>query len=209
MSRWVPRTSVTGIRYGQADDKWYWDYNYNPGAYYDPSLQTYDLALPNCTTYAYGRVREMGAPAPISGWHNASAWHAYLINGWTYEAYAANKVKVGDILEWTGSSTRNHVAVVEKIENGTIYVSQSYYCDDNGQATANTRSYQIWGSTKASVDAYGYSHWPGRYFNYGVHTSADLGNPDYILHNPVSYDEGCRFIPILNKNRRRRRRINV
>lgn len=209
MSNWVPRTTVTGIRYGQAQAQWYWEYANNPGAYYDPGLQTYDLALPNCTTYAYGRVQEMGAPAPITGWHNAKAWHTYLTNGWTYEAFSADKVKVGDILEWSGSDPLNHVAVVEKIENNTIYVSQSYYCDDNGQATNNTRSYTIWGSTKASVDSYGYSHWPGRYFNYGVHTSSNLGQPQYILHNPKSYtNDGFKFYPV-KKSIKRRRKIYV
>lgn len=203
MNRWTPRTTVNGIRYGQAQAQYYWDYAYNPGAYFDPSLNTYDLALPNCTTYAYGRVREQGSPAPISGWHNANAWHAYLANGWTYVNYSLDALEVGDIVEWTGSSSRNHVAVVEKIEGSNVYVSQSYYCDDNGQATANTRSASLWGSTKASVDAYGYSHWPGRYFNYGLITSAGLGLPNYILKNPTSFTNGdFRFFARKRKGKR-------
>lgn len=202
MSNWIPRTSVTGIRYGQAQDQWYWDYTYNPGAYYDPSLQTYDLALPNCTTYAYGRVQEMGAPAPISGWHNASAWNSHLTNGWTAVPYSLANLEVGDIVQWTSG---NHVAVVEAISGSTVYVSQSYYCDDNGYATANTRSYTIWGSTKASVDAYGYGHWPDRYFNYGLVTSAGLGDPQYILKNPKSYgNDGFKFFRTKTNNKRRR-----
>lgn len=203
MSSWTPRTSVTGIRYGQTNDKYYWDYSWNPGAYFDSSLNTYDLALPNCTTYAWGRVREMGAPGPITGWHNASAWHAYLTNGWTYVSYSLANLEVGDIVEWTSG---NHVAVVEKIEGSTVYVSQSYYCDDNGQATANYRSSSLWGSTKASVDNYGYSHWPSRYFNYGLITSAGLGYPQYILKNPVTYSD-TQFKFFISKRKNKRRRI--
>lgn len=200
MSSWTPRTTVAGIRYGQAQSQYYWDYAYNPGAYFDAGLNTYDLALPNCTTYAWGRVVEMGAPGPITDWHNASVWHMFLKDGWTYIPYDPTNLKPGDIVEWTGG---NHVAVVEKIENGDIYVSQSYYCDDNGQATNNYRSYTLWGSTKASVDNYGFTHWPNRYFNYGLITSAGLGYPQYILVNPKTYNE--QKITFLTKKQKRKR----
>jgi hypothetical protein len=144
----------------------------------------------------------MGAPGPISGWHNAMAWHNSLTNGWTYIPYALSDLKVGDIVEWVSG---NHVAVVEYIDDqNNVYVSQSYYCDDNGQATANTRSWQLWGSTPQSVDNYGYSHWPTRYFNYGLVTSAALGYPDYILRNPVDYDP-AQFKYFIKRGKKRRK----
>ena len=189
-SAWIPRTSVVGIRYGDDHDYYWWDYGYNPGAYYDPSLGTYDLALPNCTTFAFGRVQEGGSFKPVGpGWYAGANWHSHLINGWTYVPYSFSAVEPGDILEW--SNGRNHVAVVEKIENGIIYVSESVYRDDNG-GTTGYRSPGVWGSTKASVNAYGLATYPSDYFHYGRMSYA-YGynvNPDYILKNPVDYSIG-------------------
>ena len=115
-------------------------------------------------------------------------WWNHLINGWTYVPYSFNDVEVGDILEW--SNGRNHVAVVENIENGIIYVSESIYRDDNGQTTGY-RSPAVWGSTKTSVNAYGLTHYPNDYFQYGQMSYAygTAVNPTYILKNPVTYDD--------------------
>lgn len=204
MNRWIPRTTVIGIRYGDSNDGTYWYYPTNPGAYYDPGLGTYDLALPNCTTYAYGRVLEQGSPAPISGWHAAQNWHEALANGWTYVGYSFSNVEVGDILEW--STPRNHVAVVEKIENGLIYVSESIYRDDYG-GTTGYRSPGVWGSTKAQVNAYGLSHYPDDYFHYGRMSRA-YGyntNPTYILKNPTTFLKGLPTFLLRNKHNNRRR----
>ena len=203
MSSWIPRTSVVGIRYGDANDGTYWYYPTNPGAYYDSGLGTYDLALPNCTTYAYGRVLEQGSPAPISGWHSAQAWHNALANGWTYVGYSFANVEVGDILEW--SSGRNHVAVVEKIENGIIYVSESIYRDDNGGSTGY-RSPGVWGSTKAEVNAYGLANYPNDYFHYGRMSYAYgyYVDPTYILKNPMTFtDEKFKFFSHRKLTKRR------
>ena len=187
MSRpWTVRQTVTGIEYGGTSSIYYWNEGLNPGASFDAGLNTYDLALPNCTTYAYGRILEAGDPAPISGWHNASAWHNYLINGWTYEAYSDHTVRQGDLVEWcTGG--RNHVAVVEYPDGEAeiIYVSQSYYTDTSG-GSSGYRDYHICGSTKASVSNWGLTNYPGRYFSYTSVYSAYGVAPDYILRNPNS-----------------------
>lgn len=187
MSRpWTVRQTVTGIEYGGTSSQYYWNEGLNPGASFDAGLNTYDLALPNCTTYAYGRILEAGDPAPISGWHNASAWHNYLINGWTYEAYSDHTVRQGDLVEWcTGG--RNHVAVIEYPDGnaGIIYVSQSYYTDTSG-GSSGYRDYHICGSTKASVSNWGLTNYPGRYFSYTSVYSAYGVAPDYILRNPNS-----------------------
>lgn len=204
MSSWIPRTSRTGIEYGQAQARYYWDTGWNPGASYDAGIGTYDLALPNCTTYAYGRVQEMGAPAPISGWHNASAWDSYLINGWTWINYNETYLEVGDLVVWD-SSGRNHVAVVERISGGVIYVSESYYTPADG----SNRNPAVWGTTKQQVNDYGVTNYPSRYFTYGPITGAYGVLPDKILKNPVNYDDNSRFSFLTNYKKKRRRTIYV
>ena len=188
MSRtWIRRNSRNGIEYGGSASQYYWNYPTNPGAYFDPSLGTYDLALPNCTTYAYGRILEAGDPAPITGWHNAAAWHAYLTNGWTYAPFNFDMLMLGDIVEWS-SNGRNHVAVVEEIDrtNRLYYVSQSLYTDDNG-GTSGYRSPAVWGTTKQSVSDHGITYWPNRCFMFsGWAWVYDGAAPDYILMNPNS-----------------------
>lgn len=209
MSSWIPRTTRTGIEYGQAEAQYYWDTGWNPGASFDNNLGTYDLALPNCTTYAYGRVQEMGAPAPISGWHNASAWDSYLINSWTWINYNEAYLEVGDLVVWD-SNSRNHVAVVEVISGGNIYVSESYYTSDNGTASGD-RSPGVWGATKQSVNDYGVQNYPNRYFHYGLITFAYGVLPDKILKNPVNYDSPgtLKIFAGMMSRKRRRRKIYV
>lgn len=206
MSSWIPRTTRSGIEYGGSASHWYWDYPTNPGAYYDPSLGTYDLALPNCTTLAYGRIIENGDPIPISGWHAAQNWHLALANNWTYIPYDFNRVRPGDILEWSGS--RNHVAVVEKIENGIIYVSESIYCDDYGVGTGY-RSPAVWGNTKQSVNDHGLTYFPNYYYHYGQMSYAYGYNvpPDYILLNPNPHTPDAQFKFFVKKRKTERRRI--
>ena len=92
MSSWIPRTTYNGIEYGGSHDFYWWDINYNPGAVFDSNLGTYDLALPNCTTYCYGRIQEAGDPIPVSRFANANNWHNYLTNGWTYVSFNINNV---------------------------------------------------------------------------------------------------------------------
>lgn len=190
MSRiWVPRTTRTGIEYGQAQGAYYWSDSINPGATFDSNLGTYDLALPNCTTYAYGRVLEAGDPYPITGWHNANAWHAYVTNGWTAVAYSGNQsnIQPGDILELTGNN--NHVMVVEQVLGFNKYVvTESYYCDDNG-GTSGYRTPAVWGSTLYSVNAYGLAHFSYQYWHSRTYDCSASGPdlyPDYILKNPNS-----------------------
>lgn len=208
MSSWVRRSNRSGIEYGGTASNYYWDYSLNPGAYYDPGLQTYDLALPNCTTYAYGRILETGGQAPISGWHNALAWHSYLINGWTAIPWDINNVKVGDILEWS-SGGRNHVAVVEYINSlGQPVTSQSFYRDTSG-GSSGTRDYTICGSTKQSVSDWGINNYPNAFFNYNGYLYVYGVAPDYILVNPITYDVGEFKFFNFNKSRKRRRKIYV
>lgn len=185
---WTRRNTRTGIEYGGSASQYYWNEALNPGASYDASLGTYDLALPNCTTYAFGRILEAGDPAPITGWHNANAWHAYLTNGWTYEPYNFDNAFLGDIVEWAGNG-RNHVAVIEERDanNRLVYISQSFYTSDNGTASGY-RSPAVWGSTKQSVSNYGIANYPNRFFIYsGLAYPYGGVEPTYVLKNPNSH----------------------
>lgn len=185
MSSWIPRTVYNGIEYGGNHDFLWWDIAYNPGAVFDAGLNTYDLSLPNCTCYCIGRILEAGDSLPVAGLPNANQWHNNLINGWTYQPFNYSYVEPGDILEWS-VGTDNHVAVVESVNGLTVYVSQSFYTDDNG-GTSGYRTGAVWGSTKASVSAYGLANYPNRFFSYALDTSAYGHIARYILKNPAHH----------------------
>lgn len=207
MSSYVPRTTRTGLEPGGTADAYYWQYPTNPGAYYDPSLQTYDLCIPNCTTYCFGRALEMASPAPITGWHSANAWHYYLTNGWTAIPYNVADVEPGDILEW--STNGQHVATVEEIINGVPWISESFYRDTSGGM--GYRDYTICGSTKQSVWNWFLANYPDAVFNYNnVYYPYGPNNlPDYILKNPKSFDDATFKFFITNKGSKKRRKIYV
>ena len=78
----------------------------------------YDYGMPNCTAYAYGRAYEILGSEPKLSWNNAEQWYGY------------NKA-VGAIACWSYSYGGGHVAVVEKVENGVITLSNSAYSGDN------------------------------------------------------------------------------
>ena len=59
MASFEPRTNTNGILYGDYNGYFYWDLTYNP--YASPQY-----CMANCTTYAYGRAREIGSPAPMT-----------------------------------------------------------------------------------------------------------------------------------------------
>lgn len=211
MSRtWIPLTDRSVIEYGGSSSHYFWDYPPNPGGYYDPNLGTYDLALPNCTVYALGRVLMVGDPAPIGpGFYSAANWHNHMINGWQAVPFVghSDEIRPGDLLELTGSN--NHVFVVEEVlETRYWRITESYYTDDNG-GVSGYRSPAVWGSTKTSVNAYGLANYPYRYWHsrlYDCRTpnSPDLW-PDYILLNPNSRDAGINFRFFANKKTIKRR----
>jgi len=84
----------------------------------------------NCTWYAYGRLKELGFnPDDImSGYPNASEWGKVLRNG----ARIVNTPQPGDVAQWYLNG-QNHVAVVEKVEGGRVWLSESQaYTDYDG-----------------------------------------------------------------------------
>ncbi|MEC4803389.1 MAG: S8 family serine peptidase [Jaaginema sp. PMC 1079.18] len=81
----------------------------------------------NCTWYAYGRLKELGFNPDnvMSGYPNANQWGSVLSNG----AKIVNSPQPGDVAQWT-SGQYGHVAIVEKVENGYIWVSESHAFSD-------------------------------------------------------------------------------
>lgn len=89
----------------------------------------YGYGMPNCTAYAYGRAYEILGSEPKLSWNNAEQWYGYnKSNG--YYKYGQTP-KVGAIACWSYSYGGGHVAVVEKVENGVITLSNSAYSGDN------------------------------------------------------------------------------
>lgn len=89
----------------------------------------YNYGMPNCTAYAYGRAYEILGSEPKLSWNNAEQWYGYnKANG--YYKYGQTP-KVGAIACWSYSYGGGHVAVVEKVENGVITLSNSAYSGDN------------------------------------------------------------------------------
>ena len=156
---------------------YYWNASYNPGA-------TFQLCMANCTTYAYGRVRENGLPIPVTEFRNANRWHLYVNTaaGWELLNYSNGMaLQPGDILEWEAI----HVAVVET--NGTNpWVSGSWYTDDGGHSYGDRTPLGMGGSTLQDVSNFMVNNYPSRFYHYVTMTTenANAGGgayPKYVI----------------------------
>lgn len=99
----------------ESNNKYYYNSSYNV-------FQKYGYGLPNCTAYAYGRAYEILGKEPKLSWNGAGQWYGYNQTN-KYYNYGSTP-KVGAIACWCYSGG-GHVAVVEKIENGKITLSNS------------------------------------------------------------------------------------
>lgn len=99
----------------ESNNVYYYNSNYNV-------FQKYGYGLPNCTAYAYGRAYEILKSTPKLSWNGAGQWYDYNKSG-GYYSYGSTP-KLGAIACWCYNGG-GHVAVVEKIENGTITLSNS------------------------------------------------------------------------------------
>ncbi|WP_294153056.1 CHAP domain-containing protein [uncultured Clostridium sp.] len=88
----------------------------------------------NCTWYAWGRAWELTGKQPIQANFigNAYEWWNANIKSGKYEY--GSEPRVGSIAVWNSSLPDSggcgHVAVVEKIDNGKIYISESMWHGD-------------------------------------------------------------------------------
>lgn len=115
----------------------------------------YGYGMPNCTAYAYGRAYEILGTEPKLSWNNAEQWYGYnKANG--YYKYGQTP-KVGAIACWAYSGGGGHVAVVEKIENGVITLSNSAYSGTNFYlSTANVSDPKVGGNSWWNFQGYIY-----------------------------------------------------
>lgn len=155
------------------DNKYYWS-NLNPNA-------NVKHCLPNCTTLCYGAILQDGHLAPVKSIPNANLWHTVLTNGWAYTKYDEDKIEYGDILEW---ETKNHVAIVSKIDGNKKIVSASFYTGDDGTAYSTRANF----STLEQVSNFMLTNYPSRYFHCLDITQECQkvgGLPQYILKAPL------------------------
>ena len=89
----------------------------------------YGYGMPNCTAYAYGRAYEILGSEPNLCRYSAEEWYDYNKKGGYYDY--GKTPKLGAIACWYYDNGGGHVAVVEKIENGTITFSNSAYSGEN------------------------------------------------------------------------------
>lgn len=83
----------------------------------------------NCTWYAWGRIFELTGKAPKDAGFNGNAYEWWNANKKIEKYEYGSEPKVGALVVWKsslpGSGGCGHVAVIEKIENNKIYISES------------------------------------------------------------------------------------
>lgn len=84
----------------------------------------------NCTWYAYGRLKELGFnPNDVmNGYPNANEWGSVLRKG-ARILNSGETPRVGDVAQWLWNN-QNHVAIVEKVEKGNVWLSESNWATD-------------------------------------------------------------------------------
>lgn len=83
----------------------------------------------NCTWYAWGRIWELTGQAPVDAKFLGNGYEWWQSNLNTGKYKTGDKPRVGALAVWkpslVGSGGFGHVAVIEKIENGKVYISES------------------------------------------------------------------------------------
>lgn len=89
----------------------------------------FGYGMPNCTAYAFGRAYEILGKEPNLCHFDACEWYDYN------DGYSRGQTpKVGAVACWKyyrQGEWRGHVAVVEKVENGTVTMSNSAWGWEN------------------------------------------------------------------------------
>ena len=89
----------------------------------------FGYGMPNCTAYAFGRAYEILGKEPNLCHFDACDWYDYN------DGYSRGQTpKVGAVACWKyyrQGEWRGHVAVVEKVENGTVTMSNSAWGWEN------------------------------------------------------------------------------
>ena len=115
--------TIDEIKFGGRYHPFFWG-DMNPNA-------TISNGIANCTTFTYGDCLVDGW-TPVSRIVNANNWHS-VANGEVIP-FDITLVEEGDVLEWVSGC---HVAKVDRIENGKIYLNCSWYTGVHGVAVYN------------------------------------------------------------------------
>ena len=162
--------TIDELRYGGKYHPFFWG-DLNPCA----DIPT---GLANCTTFTYGDCLTDGWQ-PVTRIRNANNWHT-VANGKVIP-FDINQVEKGDVLEWVEGC---HVAKVDDIKNGVIYLNCSWYTDANG--TSKT-TYRPFTSLKQMSDFFA-TNYPTRFYHYWTLDEENEGvgdTPDYIIKRPT------------------------
>ena len=85
----------------------------------------------NCTWYAWGRAWEITGSQPNDAGFIGNAYEWWEANKKSGKYQYGSETRVGSIAVWKSglpnSDGCGHVAIVEKIENGKIYISESMW----------------------------------------------------------------------------------
>ena len=133
--------------------------------------------LANCTTFTYGDCLRDGW-APVTRIRNANNWHT-VANGEVLPFDIA-LVEEGDVLEWVEGC---HVAKVDKIANGTIYLNCSWYTDAYGGSHSTYRPF----TSLQQMSDFMITNYPTRFYHYWTLEKENEGvgdAPDYIIKKP-------------------------
>lgn len=170
---------VTDIKQVLYNAKYFWDKSLNANA-------TIDNCLPNCTTLVYGAVLEDGHLPLVKTIRNAKLFDTVLINGWSAIPYDKSKLEVGDVIEW---QSKNHVAIVSRIDGNKKIVSASFYTGQNGKSTYDgTFDKRDRFTSLKEVSDYMYKNYPTRYFHCWDIDEENKwvgGLPQLILKHPL------------------------
>ena len=142
-SQWIsftkPQTGNTNITLGpirttgpETGNKYYYS---NDNIFYQAKLSppftnsSGDPIVGNCTWYAYGRIGEMTGRMPYDAGFTGNAYEWWNANIRTGKYKYGQTPKRGALAVWKSSLPNSggcgHVAIVEKIENGRVYISES------------------------------------------------------------------------------------
>lgn len=112
------------------DERYYSDLNIFYKAKLSPPFYSGNKEIKgNCTWYAWGRIFELTGKAPNDAGFNGNAYEWWDANKKIGKYKYGSEPKVGALAVWNsslpGSGGCGHVAVIEKIEDNKIYISES------------------------------------------------------------------------------------
>lgn len=137
--------------------------------------------MANCTIMTYGDCMVDGWQ-PVSRVVNANNWHNYALG--IVVPFDYSKVEEGDVLEWVDGC---HVAKVDEITDGVIYLNCSWYTGVHGVAVYNgvwdTRPF----SSLQELSDFMITNYPTRFYHrWSLEDECRGvgGYPQYIIKRP-------------------------